>query len=71
MADLTYITRDGDTADLIAWKQYGSQSGRVVEQLLEANPGLADFGPTLPAGVAVKVPAITPEPITKGVRLWT
>ena len=71
MAALTYITRDGDTADFIAWNHYGQQTGRVVEQLLEANPGLADYGPTIPSGVVVTLPVIEPGPSTQGVRLWT
>lgn len=67
---LTYRTSDGDTADYIAWKQYGSQDGQIVEQLLEANPGLADLGPVLPAGVLITLPDITPATDTTAVRLW-
>lgn len=67
---LTYMTRDGDTADYIAWKHYGTQTGRVVEQLIEANPGLADHGPTLPAGLLVSLPEITLETDKQAVRLW-
>ena len=65
-----YRTSQGDTADLIAWKQYGTQAGRVVEQLLEANPGLADHGPTLPAGLIVNLPEIKPATQQGGSRLW-
>lgn len=65
-----YRTSEGDTADLIAWKQYGTQTGQVVEQLLEANPGLADRGPTLPAGLVVMLPEIKPQTQAGGVRLW-
>ena len=32
---------DGDRLDLICWRHYGSLSGRVVETVLDANPGLA------------------------------
>lgn len=67
---LTYITSAGDTADLIAWKHYSRQDGRVVEQLLDANPGLADHGPLLPAGLVVQLPTIDPQPVAKGIRLW-
>jgi phage tail protein X len=66
----TYRTSIGDTADFIAWKQYGTQSGRVVEQLLDANPGLADYGPELPAGVLVTLPDIQLEAAATVVRLW-
>lgn len=66
-----YRTSDGDTADIIAWKYYGTQAGRVVERLLEANPKLADYGPLLPAGVLVVVPDdIKPDGAGGAVRLW-
>ena len=68
--NLTYQTSEGDTADLIAWRQYGTQAGRVVEQLLEANPGLAEAGPLLPAGVLVTLPQIDAPAVTQGTRLW-
>lgn len=67
---LNYTTSDGDTADYIAWKHYGTTEGRVTEQLLEANRGLADQGPTLPAGLAVRLPVIAPDAKKAGVRLW-
>lgn len=66
----TYRTSEGDTADYIAWKYYGTQDGQVVEQLLEANPGLSDRGPVLPAGVIVTLPDIQPATASQGVRLW-
>lgn len=69
-ADATYTTRDGDTADYIAWKHYGTQGSRVVERLLEANPGLADYGPTLPAGVTVTLPVFDTTAKKDGVKLW-
>ncbi len=65
-----YITSDGDTADYIAWKHYGTQEGSVVEQLVDANPGLADLGPVLSAGVLVILPEIQMATDNKVVRLW-
>lgn len=65
-----YITSEGDTADYIAWKHYGTQDGSVVEQLLEANPGLADRGPILPYGVVVELPEIEAVGVTQGIKLW-
>lgn len=67
---LQYRTSDGDTADYIAWKHYGTTDRLVVEQLLEANHGLADMGPVLPAGVLVALPEIDTTEKTTGVRLW-
>lgn len=55
-----YLTRDGDTLDRICWKFYDRQS-TAVEAVLEANPHLADYGPTLPAGVVIELPEL-PEP---------
>lgn len=66
----TYITSEGDTADYIAWKYYGTQDGKVVEQMLEANAGLSDRGPTLPAGLVVVLPDIVKETAAQGVKLW-
>lgn len=66
----TYITNDGDSADEIAWKHYGRQDQQVVEQLLEANPGLADYGPILPANVRVELPEAVKPTVIPGVKLW-
>lgn len=65
-----YIAGDGDTAEFIAWKVYGTQDARVVEQLLDANPGLADVGPELTAGTIVTLPDISTTAQLQGVRLW-
>ncbi|QOE32757.1 baseplate protein [Achromobacter phage Mano] len=67
---LEYRTSDGDTADFIAWKYYGTTDNKVVEQLLDANKGLADRGPVLPAGVLVVLPDIDTTEKAKGLRLW-
>ncbi|VXA84083.1 Contig_41, whole genome shotgun sequence [Aeromonas veronii] len=67
----TYRTSDGDTLDYIAWKFYETLEGRVVEQLLDANPGIADLGPVLPSGVLVNMPDIAPQQQEQGVRLWS
>lgn len=65
-----YRTSEGDTADFIAWKHYGTQDGQVVERLVDANPGLADYGPTLPAGVIVTLPELESAGVTEGIKLW-
>ena len=66
----TYTTKAGDTVELIAWKYYGSNVQRAAEQLLEANPGLADIGPLLPAGAVLTLPDIDTATKSKGLRLW-
>lgn len=66
----SYLSKDGDTADRIAWAVYGRQNDRLTETLLDANPGLCEYGPILPAGVTVIIPD-APEPgVTTTVRLW-
>lgn len=65
-----YKTREGDTVDYIAWRYYGATTNQVVEQVLAANRGLADYGPTLPGGVLIQLPDITAPEQAKGVKLW-
>jgi len=64
-------TRQGDTVDLIAWRHYGRTAG-TTEQLLDANPGLADHGPLLPTGTLVQLPDAAPAPVAPAqpVNLW-
>lgn len=47
--------QQGDTVDAICWRHYGRTAG-VVEQVLDANPGLADLGPVIPHGTQVQLP---------------
>jgi phage tail protein X len=61
------ISLSGDRLDLICRKHYGSLSGRVVEVVLDANPGMA-INLTLSAGQVVNLPAI--EPVPKEQSLW-
>ncbi len=51
----TYRSIDGDMIDAVCRRFYGREAG-AVEAVLEANPGLADFGPVLPAGTVVQLP---------------
>lgn len=62
-----YRTVDGDRLDLICWRHYGSLDGRIVEQVLEANKGLA-ADTVLPSGVDITLPDIMPE--TLEASLW-
>ncbi len=67
---MTYRAKDRDVLDAICWKHYGPRPG-AVEAVLDANPGLADRGPVLAAGVLVHLPEL-PEPLrpVRTVRLW-
>ncbi|WP_419779812.1 tail protein X [Maridesulfovibrio sp.] len=65
---MIYTTKDGDILDRICWKYYGRES--AVTEVLEANPGLADFGSVLSAGVEIILPEIAmPEP-DQGINIW-
>ena len=66
----TYQTSDGDVLDDICRRFYGRESG-AVEAVLEANPGLADLGPVLPAGTDVELPDL-PRPLETipTVKVW-
>lgn len=61
------MTVDGDRLDLICWKHYGSIEGRIVERVLEANPGIS-MTTELLAGVIISLPNI--EPIRLERSLW-
>jgi phage tail protein X len=59
----TYETRQNDVLDEVVWRYYGSQENKLVEVVLEANRGLADYGSQLPPGLLITLPdAPTPEP---------
>lgn len=64
------VSREGETLDYICWRHYGATNNQVVESVLAANPGLADFGPVLPAGVEVLLPALARPARQAGIRLW-
>lgn len=66
----TYLTREGDTVDYIAWKFYGFTNNQVVEAVLNANRGLADYGTALPGGISIALPEMAPLAQAKGVKLW-
>lgn len=61
----TYTTaRDGERLDLICYRWYGTLAGRVVEQVLDANPGLAARNPAaLPAGTIIAMPDAPARPV--------
>ncbi len=66
----SYRTTDGDVVDDVCRRFYGQEAG-AVEAVLAANPGLADLGPVLPAGMVIDLPDL-PRPLETipTVRLW-
>lgn len=66
----TVTSLQGDTVDIICRRVYGDESG-YVEAVLDANPGLAGFGPVLPTGTALVLPDLGGvEPTVPVVTLW-
>ena len=65
-----YTTRQGETVDLACLAFYG-RTAKVVEAVIDANPGLAALGPVLPLGTKIIMPDIpstsTAKPLTS---LW-
>lgn len=59
----------GDTLDTLCLRHLGTTSGGTVEATLELNPGLAAFGPVLPAGTQLTLATPTKTPDTS-VKLW-
>ena len=57
----SYRTHDGDLLDAVCRAFYGREAG-AVEDVIEANPGLAELGPVLPAGTTVTLPDL-PRPL--------
>lgn len=64
----SYRTKDGEMLDEICITRYGRDRG-FVEKVLAANPGLADYGPRLPAGLDIVLPDVEVAPTTV-TRLW-
>ena len=65
-------TLDGDTIDLVCWRELGTTSGGVVETVLALNQNLSNNGPVLPGAIDVILPVITsatPSTI-ETVQLW-
>lgn len=66
----TVHAQQHDTLDAICYRVYGTTQG-ITEQVLAANPGLAEQGPLLPHGTPVNLPAI-PQATQRAptVNLW-
>lgn len=66
-----YRSKEGDTVDRIVWLYYGRQNDGIVEAVLSANEGLAEYGPILPEGLQIALPEISDDDQSTGsVRLW-
>jgi phage tail protein X len=71
MSNIIAVAHDDEPLDALVWRSVGA-SAAGVEQVLEANPGLAELGPFLPAGTRVTIPAqalVTTQ--SELIQLWT
>ena len=66
----SFVSLDGEAVDALVLRAYGRQDGRLVERVLDANPGLAGRGVLLPAGVEVICPPLPVASARDLVRLW-
>lgn len=73
MPDATYRTSREQLLDEIIYNHYGRTEG-IVERVLEANRGLANYGVLIPANVQIILPKIgtvnSQIPVTPTIRLW-
>jgi phage tail protein X len=67
---MTYRSKQDDVLDDVVFRFYGDTENGIVETVLEANPGLADLGPRLPAGVLIELPDRPAAPAKTLTRLW-
>lgn len=57
----TYVTVLYDRLDKICEREYGDTDRRIVEYVLEMNPGLERHGILLPLGTKIMLPPRPPE----------
>ncbi|KVV48217.1 phage tail protein [Burkholderia territorii] len=62
----------GETVDALCWRVLGRTRG-VVEEVLNLNRDLAQYGPILPHGLLVELPDEVPQAAQSGaerLQLW-
>jgi phage tail protein X len=67
------VIAEGFTLSQLVWKLMGRQPKGYVEQVLDANPGLAALGPEIPVGTQIVFPldSISSEnDVEQAIRLW-
>lgn len=63
-----YKTRDGDVLDQICEQYYGRANAFI--DVLNANPGLVEYGAILPRGIDIVLPELS-TPVSEGTSLWS
>lgn len=66
---MKYRTKRGDVLDQVCRDYYGPGGEDMIEDVLDANRGLAAHGAILPAGIMIELPDIEVAPVTT-IRLW-
>jgi phage tail protein X len=65
-----YTTQQGEMVDAICRRVYGDESG-YVENVLDANPGLAAQPIPLPIGTVIELPELTrAAEVVPVINLW-
>lgn len=62
-----YRTVQGDTWDLISWKNYGSEF--YIDELMEANTRLTDYV-IFPAGIEIVIPKLERKTNSENLPPW-
>ncbi len=65
---MTYQTREGDVLDDICWRYY--ERVDVVIDVLNANPGIVEYGAILPKGLMILLPEIERGEAIESIGLW-
>jgi len=63
-----FSTKSFDVLDAICKEHYGRED--QVTAVLDANPGLAAFGPVLPAGLTIVLPDLPKPDTAPKIRLY-
>ncbi|MDE1464777.1 tail protein X [Spartinivicinus poritis] len=66
---MKYITQQNDMLDAICHRYYQGDIS-TLGAVLAANPGLANHGALLPAGLVIELPTIRAEENLQRITLW-
>jgi phage tail protein X len=66
------VEGDGLTISLLVWRRFKRPMPRLVEQILDLNPSLADQGQFLTVGTTISIPIPIPreQQVLEPIRLW-
>lgn len=68
---MMYKTAAGDMVDAICVDYYKKvPMDDAINAVLEANPGLSEYGPVLPGNLKITLPVIAPKAPAPGIQLW-